>query len=909
MQFKLEISADNVTFQKVDLFPEQQLEYDLDFYDSLDIGKVKLPFYTNLRIPLTVLNQSVDRFNFNPLTSDASTFPKQDYYFKITIFGSSSTVIIGVLNVKSFEYNSSQSFIEVELKDYLSKYLSTIKDKTLGTIYNAPYYQNRQTMSSFLTNELGTLNTLPDYTRAISFPYIDFCNDVDGKFGYAARQFLEYGPSMTRGGIAPVFSVPKFFETLASYISSQSGGFPLRADSKLFEIGAYSTGTGITGFNPEQLHFATPARLLAKADTNTRNFFLRQSPAWAGTNESLESCTDLNNQPKLIHCDYFGNIETCGNYGSDGENQPLYDLAEWGAEKLMDFYPYDDTSGFDQDGIRGFFAPKVSFNAALSFNSGNASATLEGLKFEIPIVQEDKMVYGINETAAASTMRWKVFIGVYRDGEQVKKIPLQSSLNGPDILLSVSNIESTSQGFSNKTTHGGNQVTYDFHICPKDEYNHDGALLAPIVGNTYKDTVDFEPTDVYFPTDEELMVDSGSQYSVNYFLEPFDGELSLDVVQQYGLIGNGFHYSTAPYLNNVAYNVSDFRKSITRVNSYGQLNIKFFANESVLPYRFSDEVSIQDSVNESCTLTVYEVLTAVLKRFECGLFYEYDSVNSTDVLRIDPLSLARFGGQDINQFLDDLKSVKISNGGDKIKTLEINNKSYNSYFDDLNNDGITIGSTVQEINPEGIAELKIDLKSSVYYKSVCGEEIDNETFNSNFGAFSARQLGFTANLFTANKDVGLRFAYLDKPLYKTNLLTPIATLSGLQGDDKMRTESQIVYGNQSLAIADIINGQYALNGRLSNYNTAGWNLLFEDEEGDVQDAYTDIFAVSEKILQSEQPRIEFNLVVPTAELASLDFFLQTFSATNFTPSQILVKSASGDVYDDFAYLTIEGILQ
>jgi len=125
----------------------------------------------------------------------------------------------------------------------------------------------------------------------------------------------------------------------------------------------------------------------------------------------------------------------------------------------------------------------------------------------------------------------------------------------------------------------------------------------------------------------------------------------------------------------------------------------------------------------------------------------------------------------------------------------------------------------------------------------------------------------------------------------------------------MRTESQIVYGNQSLAIADIINGQYALNGRLSNYNTAGWNLLFEDEEGDVQDAYTDIFAVSEKILQSEQPRIEFNLVVPTAELASLDFFLQTFSATNFTPSQILVKSASGDVYDDFAYLTIEGILQ
>ena len=51
------------------------------------------------------------------------------------------------------------------------------------------------------------------------------------------------------------------------------------------------------------------------------------------------------------------------------------------------------------------------------------------------------------------------------------------------------------------------------------------------------------------------------------------------------------------------------------------------------------------------------------------------------------------------------------------------------------------------------------------------------------------------------------------------------------------------------------------------------------------------------------------MVVPTSNLASLDFFLQTLSATRFTPNGILVKSASGEVYDDFAYITIEGILQ
>ena len=910
MNFELEISNDNVSFFKVDLFPEQQLEYDLDFYDSLDVSKVKLPFYTTLRIPLTSVNQASNRFNFDPFNSATIDFPKQDFYFKITIFGSSNTQIAGILNAKSFEYNSSQSFINVELKDYLSKYIAEIKDKNLSVIYNDNYFTARQTMSSFLTNEAGIINQNPDYTRPIAFPYIDFCNDVDGKFGYAARQFLEYGPGMTRAGIAPSFSVQGFFNYLAGYISSAS--FPLRADSKLFEIGAYSGITGLTDFQPEKLQFLPPARLLAKQDTNRRNFFIRQSPAWAGTNQSLESCEDINGDAKLIHCNYFSSIETCGNYGTDSEGLPLYSVDDWGSSKRMDFYPYDNTSGADLDGIRGFFAPKVSFNAALSFNSGNPSATLEGLKFEIPLVGEDKMVLDIEENDAASTMRWKAYIGVYKDGETVKKIALKD-VNGDDILLDVSNLAGKSQGFSNKNQHGSSS-TYDFFVCPVQNNGvHQGAILDVVYYYQYRDTLDFEPTEVYFPTGEEMMIDSGSQYSINYFLEPFDGELSLDIVTSY--TQHGSHYDSDAYDFFVSFGVSDFKKAITRIESYGQLDIKFSSNADVLPYRTTDEVIIQDSINQTCPLTLFEILTAILKRFECGLFYEYDDSSPdpalhTHVLRIDPLSLARFGGQDINEFLDDLKSVKISNAGDKVKSLEINNENYQGYFDDLNNDGVTIGSTLQEINTEGIAEIKIDLKSSVYYKSVCGDENDSEGFNSNFGAFSSNQLGLTANVFTMNKDVGLRFAFLDKPLYRTNMITPHVVLNGLRTDDKMVTESQIIFSNSLITtLSNTINGQHIFNGRLFSYNTAGWNLLFENEDGVVQDAYSDIFAVSEKILQSDNPRIEFSLVIPTSNLANLNFFLQTLSATNFTPNGILVKSASGDVYDDYAYLDIEGILQ
>ena len=48
MDFTLQISRDNTvnSYYNVDLFPDQQLDYDLDFYDSLEIDKVRLPFFT-----------------------------------------------------------------------------------------------------------------------------------------------------------------------------------------------------------------------------------------------------------------------------------------------------------------------------------------------------------------------------------------------------------------------------------------------------------------------------------------------------------------------------------------------------------------------------------------------------------------------------------------------------------------------------------------------------------------------------------------------------------------------------------------------------------------------------------------------------------------------------------------------
>jgi hypothetical protein len=287
---------------------------------------------------------------------------------------------------------------------------------------------------------------------------------------------------------------------------------------------------------------------------------------------------------------------------------------------------------------------------------------------------------------------------------------------------------------------------------------------------------------------------------------------------------------------------------------------------------------------------------AICKRFNCGIYYEKSGTQN--ILRIDPLHLVRTGSQSINNLVDDLKSVKVYLGGDKVKNLTINNKDYNLFYDDENNIGKTIGSTTQEINDDGVSDLLIDLKSSIYYNSVSGDFVfnsDNENLVS--GVISSSEISFTTNLFTKHQEIGLRFAYVDKPLYQTDIKIPFVVNS--KSRPGIKTTTQRIYKNLYTMV---------MNGRLFHYNTQGWNLMAEDEAGNITDYYT-FYSNNEKIRYSNSPTIEFDMVLPTSELSSLDFFFKTLSSTRINQSDILVKSAEGEVFEDYAYLTIKGLLQ
>ena len=705
---------------------------------------------------------------------------------------------------------------------------------------------------------------------------------------------------MTRGGIVPVFSVKGFLDYLSTYINDVN--FPFRIDSKLLGVGTFAGSPEFSDMQPEKIHMLLPSRLLAKQDTNTRQFTVRQAPAWVGTNSNLNRCEDLSQSSKLFSTNYFSDSETSGNYGTTAGGGPSYpQTQEWAAEERNGFYPDDD------EPVRGFLAPKVAFNSLISLANGLTSVTITDAEYEIPVIQEDKMVHILYAANQNTDIEFNMHVSIFEEGLEVKRLTM-NDVNGDPLLVTYQNISGTKTGYSNKSGAAG--PTFHYFDCR----DNNPTIMSPVI--TSLDTLIFEPITAYFPQEEELFINSGSRYSVNYWLEPIGGNIEISYA-------NGFNNANpheATGYTQATFSYEDILKGITRfgdpdgaTGGYGRLNIKFEANEDFLPYKKSDEFIIQDSINQSCPYNVYEVLLGIAKRFDCGLYYDYDSSAQQNILRLDPLHIARGSALNIDEYVDDLKSFKITNGGDKVKSLTINNKDFDLYYDDLNDDGISVGSTTQEINEDGIVEINIDLKSSIYENSVCGDESFDYESNDNYqnGAFSANDLGFTPNIFTQNTKVGFRFAYLDKPLYRSNLLVPYTVLKGFNTSGKMITEVERIYSNSQYGVtSQNLGGKHIFNGRLFSYNTAGWSLKFEDENGDTTDTYDNIFANADKINQSENPTVEFDMVVPVSELGSLDFFLSQFNSSLINnSSSIYVKSAKGEVYQEYAYLTIEGILQ
>lgn len=904
MNFKLELSINNTLFSSLDLFENQSLNYDAEFYDDKKVTDIKIPFYTDIKIPLNSVNKQF--FGYDPLSDDISSFPSGEYFYKILIENQSLTELRGIAKVRSIEYNSDEPYIDLEMKDFLSKFVSEISNIGVADIITDSYYSLTKTISDlYLTTSnggyAGTVGSQPDPSRIVNFPHIDFCNDIQ-RLGYEERQFTEYGAGYDRSGIVPTISVPKYLEEIGNFLSLNTSNVTVK--SKLFGI---NETDAIPDFQPSKLQVIIPSKLLCKYSTNTREFTLNQHTSWSGTNQDLTDYKDLDGNDKIVMTNFYGDEETYGNYNTVADTSYQKYGIKNQSNLIEDYFKQSNSVLSFTGKDLGWFCPHMSFKSKLYYKYHPTLTRFRPtgtIKLDIPVIEEDKMVYRVNPSSSSAS--FNIFIGLYEDGLLKKKVPLNDS-NGDKIVLLASNATAVA-GESEKYT----QTYGHFRRKALDTVNGNGNYEAGAYFNNTlhpssnrADALQWASVDAYLPSDDELLLEvyGESIYAINYFLEPISGDLNITYADDFetgaGTFGTVW---LADSMATSSFDFSSLRKTITHISGSPYFDITIKAIEDFNPYFPDDEYIVKESLNNSSSISPLDLLKVICKRFGCGIFYEYD--NAVHVLRIDPLHLLRTQGSALD--IDDLKSISILRPSDIIKNLVIKNKSYDSYYDELPND-LVRGDTTQPINNDGISDLEINLESNVYYKSVAGDENYTE-YNQNLklGLVSKNEYGKTDNVFALNEKIGVRFAYILPPNYSSLIKVPysidISVRPGLQ------TTTQRIYKDLYSFPSMTSQPRHTFNGRLSNINPAGFDLLAENNLNNTTDYY-DLISSTEQVMSKGSSSIELSCVISTSVLPDIISVLNKKTLSYANNQNILIKSMTGQVFQDYAYLDIKGLIE
>ena len=898
MSFTLSLSTDNVSFSEVDLFHDQEFFYEASFYDDVDVEKTKIPFYTSLNLPLTSVNKSI--LGYDPISQDASNFPSGSYYFRINIHNSSYTPVNGVMTISSYQYNSDLPFIEVELKDFITVFMTDLNNLGIGDILTDSYYTTQHTFNEFIettanAGEAGTVNTAPDFTRPVNFPYVDLANDTL-KFSYEARHFTEYGAGMSRTCFVPTLSVKNYLDKIGNYLSSANR--PVEIRSKLFGINdtVYNTD-----FEPEKLQVVIPAKLQAVSSVNNREFQLTNGPARVRPNEDLDTSTTLDGVDKLMRTIWYGIGESFGNYGATGTSYQKYGIKNQSTSSTTT-YDLATESWLNE---RGYFCPHMSFNGRVQYLSGNRFESTGIIGFDIPVVQEDKMVRFINQSS--SNMTFGLFMCVYEDGYLKREIRLNDS-NGDVIEFDIANA-TIARSNASKTQNEINGYSTDFWAGPS------GGALARI--NTLSnpgfitDRLEFPSVDAYIPTDNTQDFDfyGESRYGISVVLKPISGTINIEYVSSYSVfvtqVGSIYYVRYADAFATDNFEVEDIRKAKTDIVSYDNLDVIIKANEDYNLYFLNDEFVIKDSLNETTDLSPVDIIKAISKRFGCSLMYEFE--NNTNILRIDPLHFLRDNIVSGDYYLDDSVSIKISRPSDIVKNLIVSNEDKSLFYDKYNSyDENTAGTINQVLNVNGINDFIIDLKSSIYRKSLCGDEFYTTNQNIDLGIISPSEAGLTDNVFTPYNNIGIRFAYLNQISYRTNLKVPYSIETTKRAG--LLTTTQRIYINMYDFDNQTTLYKHTFNGKLSNKNSSGFDLLGQDKNKVTSDYY-DLISSTEQITSKGKASIEMSLVLPTESINTTAFMLDKYYFSLINNQNVLIKSAEGQVFSDNAYLSVKGLIE
>lgn len=850
MDFKLKVKKKaDTTFSVIDLFPDTIVDFSLDFYNVDNIDQLRVPTSVSLNLPLTDTNVSV--IDYDPRGNTYTTLPTTAFDFDLEMNGSS--VLKGNLYVESYEFNNTIPVLNVRLVDKIQEIFSIAKQKTFPQVYDD--LSSLTSFQQYLGANQETIGTSPTMDD-LMFPYVDFCNDTQ-KFGYAARQFIQFGFNKDRTGFVPALQVKSFVDRFFTEAGSS-------VTSRFFELGNY--GTGITGNNADDLYMLMPSSLKASSRTRTRGFILIEGPYEYFLNDFTgDANIDITS---ALERDTFPKQTYGWNYNGTPSSNPV-----------DTDYGLNYTTNLPNDGLnidRAYFGSHMSYTAnPLSTSQDIGSGWIA---FEIPMIKTSGGVYNMVSDITPSTSDAVINFNavLWKDGSPSERFRMCNT-DG-----SIKNINVSSASVHEmQTPYSEFWGVYD-HVNgyrTKDYINYTDPQNATVLNNQLR----FDTNDIgdFIWEQKDIDVDAGSIYAVTIEVEWVSGDIDLQYVDTWqpyfnmvSMADDGVipqTYATRSISN------TELVKGVYREdpNNVGYLYTAFSSSGDHNPYFLDDDVNVA-WLFDDIDLTPFDVMKQVMSRFNLSAVYD----QNTDSVLIDRLPDIRSQNtqEDITDKVDDAPPMKVDVVTKLARSVEIETNKNDLFYD-------TYGYNKVDVNPAGSDDLKFSLESRFYNQSLCGDE----TFIEIPEGFNEYEIGFTMNQFTKHTDIGIVFGYIDTPSYKTNV---------------KRARFVNKNGYKGLVYETLLGHVFP---RFVKDKANSFPLYYFDTQDQPTDLYN-FFSGNDNIVYYNKSKVKFSALFNEDYVFNVKDNYAEISMSYLPQGNLIIKSFEGKIYDGGIYGDIEAII-
>lgn len=849
MDYRLDVKKkSSANFSQADLFPDSIVSFDLDFFDSNNIDKIKVPVSINISLPMTDNNISI--IDYDPQSTTYTTVPDSAFDFRLYL--NNSEVLSGNLYIESYSFNNTVPTIEIRLADKLQSIFSDAKAITLDDMYSD--YDSLVSFSNFRGNYGGTIGTSPTM-GSIAFPYLDMCNDIQ-KFDYAARQFLQFGFDKNRVGFIPAFQVSDFVKRFFD-----EAGVGLT--SRFLDQG---TVTPITGVNASDMYIALETKLEASSSTRTRGFTVVE-----GSYEFYKNV-------------YTKGLEPTVSTAREKDDYPDSSLG-WNYNSSISSNPVDTDYGLDfkhnlpnsYDNIdRAYFGSHMSYTAK-PFIPTTPRTISSYIGFDIPLIRLSNNNFAVvnDIDKANSDAVFNIVATLWEDGNPsqtfrmcntdgtIKDIDISNCFIEP-YQGGSSTVQTSLNGFEVSVNYGGQTDWYNVDISVANtNLENNIRMTAGTIGN-------------FIWEQKEHEIKAGSTYATSISLEMVSGSLDIEYVSAWQ------KHPTNPYavIDSTASKTiddADIAKGIYRASTgaVGELFNLLTVTGNHNPYFDDDDVNVIWGL-ESSDVSPYNVVKQILSRFNLSVVYDQNS----DEVVVDRLPDIRSVNttQSLDGYFDDANEMRVEIINELAKSIEIATTKKSLFYD-------LYGYGLQDINEAGSEELRFSLESRFYNGSLCG----NETSIVIPDGFSEYEIGFTLNEFTAYNDIDIVFGYLDTPQFNTNIRRGKFTDTG---DIKTLTYD-VPFGHVFPRFVKTKTNRILLN--------------HFDESGNTTSLYT-FFTNNDNILYFNKPRLTFTALLDSDYAFDIKNNYSAVTIPQINSNEIIIKRVNGEIYDQGVYAEIQAII-